>query len=163
MPSFRYTLIAALALAFSADALPAQFTAVVVPPPKPERPTVPRSMLADTTRRDTSTIRRLQEMSAWVDSAAVEMGIEVSAAESLATTVPADTTRDPLEAADTTAQVADTTGGPETDLAAAPPPRAPAPDEFRDGAPAPDTATPFPMLALLGAALIGAGALLRRR
>jgi hypothetical protein len=164
MPSFRYTLIAALALAFSADALPAQFTAVVVPPPKPERPTVPRSMLTDTSQRDTSTARRLQEMSAWVDSAAVEMGIEVSAAESLATTDPADPTRDPLAAADTTGQVADTTGGPVIDSAAAPsPPRVPMPHEFREGAPAPDTATPFPMLALLGASLIGAGALLRRR
>jgi hypothetical protein len=160
MSSFRYTLIAAVALGLFAESLPAQFTAVVIPPPKPERPTVPRSMLTDTTKRDTSAAVRLQEMSAWVDSAAVSMGIEPTAAESLATRIPADTSEGVLAPA----PVADTVGGPEVDtlLAPARPPLA-APDEFREGAPAPDTATPFPMLALLGASLIGAGALLRRK
>jgi hypothetical protein len=158
-------LAAAFAMATTAQTLPAQFTTVVVPPPKEQRPTVPRSMLSDSSR-DTSTTKRLAEMSAWVDSAAVAMGIEPVAAESLAATVPADTTGAPLAGppADTTAgPPADTTGGPPTDSLAAPPTAPAGPDEFREGAPAPDTATLFPMLGLLGAALIGAGTLLRRK
>ena len=156
MPSIRHTLIAAAALAVTATALPAQFTTVVVPPPQKERPSVPRSMRSDTTQRDTSTAERLKEMSAWVDSAAVAMGIEPTRAESLAVTVPADT----VGGVQAPPAEADTVGGPVVDSARAP---RPAPDEFREGAPAPDTATPFPLLALLGASLIGAGALLRRR
>lgn len=156
MPSIRHILLAATALALTAPVLPAQFTTVVVPPPQKERPSVPRSMLTDTAKRDTSAAQRLQEMSAWVDSAAVAMGIEPTAAESLATTIPADTSG----GVPAPAPVADTTGGPEVDsLPAAVGP----PEAFHEGAPAPDTATPFPMLALLGASLIGAGALLRRR
>ena len=173
MSSVRYMLAAAFALATTAQTLPAQFTTVVVPPPKEQRPTVPRSMLSDSSR-DTSTTKRLAEMSAWVDSAAVAMGIEPVAAESLAASVPADTTGAPLAGppadttvgppADTTAgPPADTTGGPPTDSLAAPPTAPAGPDEFREGAPAPDTATLFPMLGLLGASLIGAGALLRRK
>jgi hypothetical protein len=149
-------LAAALALAVSAQTLPAQFTTVVVPPPKEQRSSVPRSMSSDSSR-DTSTAGRLAEMSAWVDSASVAMGIEPVAAESLAAGVPADTTGDPLAG-----PPADTTGGPTTDSLQAPAPSVQAPDEFLEGAPAPDTATPFPMLALLGASLIAAGALLRR-
>lgn len=165
MSSVRYMVAAAFALATTAQTLPAQFTTVVVPPPKEQRPTVPRSMFSDSSR-DTSTTKRLAEMSAWVDSAAVAMGIEPVAAESLAATVPADTTGAPLAGppADTTAgPPADTTGGPPTDSLAAPPTAPAGPDEFREGAPAPDTATLFPMLGLLGASLIGAGALLRRK
>ena len=165
MSSVRYMLAAAFAMATTAQTLPAQFTTVVVPPPKEQRPTVPRSMLSDSSR-DTSTTKRLAEMSAWVDSAAVAMGIEPVAAESLAATVPADTTGAPLAGppADTTAgPPADTTGGPPTDSLAAPPTAPAGPDEFREGAPAPDTATLFPMLGLLGASLIGTGALLRRK
>ena len=150
MPSSRY-MLAILALAFSAQALPAQFTTVVVPPPKPQRPTVPRSMFSDTAR-DTSAAERLAEMSAWVDSAAVAMGIEPVAAESLAATVPADTTREPLAG-----PPADTTGGPPSDSLQVSAPAPAAPDEFREGAPAPDTATVVPLLAVVGVALIGAG------
>ena len=157
MSSSRYMLAAALALAVSAQTLPAQFTTVVVPPPKEQRPTVPRSVSTDSSR-DTSTAKRLAEMSAWVDSASVAMGIEPVAAESLAASVPADTTGDPLAG-----PPADTTGGPTTDSLQAPAPSVQSPDEFREGAAAPDTATPFPMLALLGASLIAAGALLRRK
>lgn len=158
MPSIRHTILAAFALAVSAAALPAQFTTVVVPPPQKERPTVPRSMRSDTTVRDTSTAQRLQEMSAWVDSAAVAMGIEPAAAESLAVT-PMDTTAAGVPVPQ---PPADTTGGPVVD-SAPPPVRDRAPDEFREGAPAPDTATPVPLLALLGASMLGAGLLLRRR
>jgi hypothetical protein len=147
-----------VAFAASAQTLPAQFTTVVTPPPKEKRPTVPRSVLGDTSQRDTSTASRLSEMSAWVDSAALAMGIEPMAAESLAASVPADTTGRPLAG-----PPADTTGGPTTDSLAAPAPPPRATVEFREGAPAPDTATATPILALIGATLIGAGVLLRRR
>lgn len=163
MSSSRYMIALAIGLAASVQTLPAQFTTVVVPPPKEQRPTVPRSVRSDTTR-DTSAAVRLAEMSAWVDSAAVAMGIEPVAAESLAATIPADTTAP----ADTSGQElagppADTAGGPPTDTLRAPPVPERAPDEFREGAPAPDTATPFPTLALVGVSLLAAGALLRRR
>ncbi len=158
MSSSRYILTAAFALGLTAQALPAQFTTVVVPPPKEQRPSVPRYVFRDSTQ-DTSTAQRLAEMSAWVDSAAVAMGIEPVEAESLAATVPTDTTT-PERVAEAPA---DTTGGPPSDSLHAPDPAIRAPDEFREGAPAPDTATAFPMFALLGASLIGAGAWLRRR
>ena len=160
MSSSRYVLLAVIALTAMAQALPAQFTTVVTPPPKEAKMSVPRSMRSDTTIRDTSAAARLQEMSAWVDSAAVAMGITTAAAESLTRTVPADTTAGDVIAA----QPADTTGGPVADSARIPREIAPRRTEsFRDGAPAPDTATPYPLLALLGASLIGAGMLLRRR
>ncbi|MGI8842297.1 MAG: hypothetical protein ACR2HZ_01260 [Gemmatimonadaceae bacterium] len=144
----------------TAQALPAQFTTVVAPPPREVKPSVPRSMRSDTTIRDTSAANRLQEMSAWVDSAAVAMGIRTAAADSLTPTVPADTTGGPVIAA----QPVDTIGGPVADTAHIPRETTPRRTEsFRDGAPAPDTATPFPLLALLGASLIGAGMLLRRK
>src|SRR5690606_12640518 len=110
MSSFRYMLMAAFALGLTAQTLPAQFTTVVVPPPKEQRPSVPRYVFRDSTR-DTSTARRLAEMSAWVDSAAVAMGIEPIEAESLAATVPADTTS-PERVAEVPA---DTSGAPPTD------------------------------------------------
>lgn len=160
MSSSRYVLAALIAITAAAQALPAQFTTVIAPPPKEVKPSVPRSMRSDTTIRDTSAANRLQEMSAWVDSAAVAMGIQTAAAESLTQTVPADTMAGNVIAA----QPVDTTGGPAADSAKVP--RASAPgrtESFRDGAPAPDTATPFPLIALLGASLIGAGMLLRRR
>lgn len=160
MSSSRYVLVALIAIATAAQALPAQFTTVVAPPPKEVKPSVPRSMRSDTTIRDTSAASRLKEMSAWVDSAAVAMGIQTAAAESLTQTVPADTTPGDVIAV----QPVDTTGGPAVDSVRVPPESAPGRTEaFRDGAPAPDTATPFPLLALLGASLIGAGMLFRRR
>lgn len=154
VPISRYTLIAALVLASSADALPAQFTTVVVPPPRIERAPAPPSVRGDTSiARDTSAAGRMQEMSAWVDSAAVAMGIETTRAESLAVRLPADT-----GAAAVPLPPADTTGGPVVDTTAV---RRGA-GRFAEGAPAPDTATPFPLLALLGAGLVGAGLFLRR-
>jgi hypothetical protein len=156
--------VALIAVAAAAQALPAQFTTVVAPPPKEVKPSVPRSMRSDTTIRDTSAAHRLQEMSAWVDSAAVAMGIRTAAADSLTQTVPADTTADTTAGKVIAAQPVDTTGGPAPDSAKVPRESAPGRTEsFSDGAPAPDTATPFPLIALLGASLIGAGVLLRRR
>jgi hypothetical protein len=153
-------LLAVIAVSATAQALPAQFTTVVAPPPREVKPSVPRSMRSDTTIRDTSAANRLQEMSAWVDSAAVAMGIRTAAADSLTPTVPADTTAGRVIAA----QPVDTIGGPVADTAHIPSEATPRRTEsFRDGAPAPDTATPFPLLALLGASLIGAGMLLRRK
>lgn len=149
----RHAIIPALVLAASAELLPAQFTTVVVPPPRPERPQVPRSIAGDTSiLRDTSATKRMQEMSAWVDSAAVAMGIETAAAESLAVPVPADSVAQPA------GPPADTTGRPVTDTTASREGAA----RWREGAPAPDTATPLPLVALLGAGLVGAGLYLRR-
>lgn len=160
MSSSRYVLLAVIAVAATAHTLPAQFTTVIAPPPKEAKPSAPRSMRSDSTIRDTSAASRLQEMSAWVDSAAVAMGIKTESADSLTQTVPADTTAGKVIAA----QPVDTTGGPVADSARIPRETTPRRTEsFRDGAPAPDTATPFPLLAMLGASLIGAGMLLRRR
>lgn len=153
MPISRYTFIAAFAVATSAEGLPAQFTTVVVPPPRAERAPAPPSMRGDTLiARDTSAAGRMQEMSAWVDSAAVAMGIETVRAESLAVTVPADTG---AEAAPPPPP--DTAGAPAVDTSVVR-----GAGRFAEGAPAPDTATPFPLLALLGAGLVGAGLFLRR-
>lgn len=60
----------------------------------------------------------------------------------------------------------DSAAGNAVDLreqAAPPTPLPPAGDVFPDGAPAPDTATPLPLLMVLGAGAIGAGTVLLRR
>lgn len=113
----------------------AQFTGLVTPPPRPAPP-VELVARAGDVQADTTAAARMTDMKAWVDSAAVAV-----AAQS-----PQDTTTPPV--------VVET-------------PVAPAPQEevsaFREGAPAPDTATPLPALLLLGAGLIAGGAALRRR
>lgn len=148
MRLLQYMLAAAVAAALAAPALPAQFTTVVQPPEKAKPAAASPQQVAagDSVRADTSAAARLQEMSAWVDSAAVAMGVD---------------TRDSQPPAPPAVAPIDTTGGPVADSAGMAPRR----DEpvFRDGAPAPDTATPLPMLALIGTALVGAGVLLRRR
>lgn len=59
----------------------------------------------------------------------------------------------------------DSAAGNAVDLAAADtlPSRTPAGDVFRDGAPAPDTATPLPLMLAIGTSAVGAGAFLLRR
>ena len=59
----------------------------------------------------------------------------------------------------------DSAAGNAVDLAAADtlPARTPAGDVFTDGAPAPDTATPLPLMLAIGASAIGTGAFLLRR
>jgi LPXTG-motif cell wall-anchored protein len=122
----------------------AQFTGVVVPP----RAKVVAA--ADTTpktvaqQRDSVASVKLTNMKDWVDSAAATLGVPAA----------------PV--------VTDTTAAPAVPPVVAPvpepagPPRATT--EFHEGAPAPNTATPIPMLALTGLASLAAGLwLLRRR
>lgn len=129
------TLLAALITVPTASA---QFTGVVQPPPRPEQP-VELVAQAGSVSADTSAATRMSDMRAWVDSAAVAV-----AAQS-----PQDTA--------TPAAVI------ETPAAEAPPAAQEEVTAFREGAPAPNTATPLPALLLLGAALLAGGAALRRR
>ena len=122
----------------AAPAASAQFTGLVTPPPRPAPPAELVARAGDVTS-DTAVERRMTDMKAWVDSAAV--AVEAQA--------PRDTATPPPVIVET------------------PPAAEPAPQEevsaFREGAPAPDTATPLPALLLLGAGLIAGGAALRRR
>ena len=127
----------ALATLFAAPVASAQFTGLVTPPPRPAPPVEMIARAGDVTA-DTTAAQRMTDMKAWVDSAAV--GVAAQA--------PQDTTTPPPVVV-------------ETPLAA--PAQQEPVTEFREGAPAPDTATFLPALALLGAGLVTAGAVLRRR
>jgi hypothetical protein len=127
----------AVATLFAAPVAGAQFTGLVTPPPRPAPPAEIVARAGDV-MADTTASRRMSDMKAWVDSAAV----------SVAAQTPQDTTTPPPVIVET------------------PPAAEPAQEpvtEFREGAPAPDTATFLPVLALFGAGLVAAGAALRRR
>ena len=135
---------AAAMLIVSAAEASAQFTGVVVPPKAKAAPVVDSVPATVAEMRDSVARVNLTNMKDWVDSAAVAL-----------TTVPAPVATDtaltgipaapPVTARDTAVRAATTT-------------------EFREGAPAPNTATPIPLLALLGVASLAAGLwLLRRR
>lgn len=116
----------------------AQFT-TFVPPPRPVEPArAAEQIAAGLAEADSLRQQRLAGMRAWVDSAAVALA----------------------ERSDTVLSVADTA------VAAALPPRPrpmrpPEPTrEFREGAPAPATATGLPILALVGIGALGVGAFL---
>ena len=114
----------------------AQFTGSVTPPPRPAPPAEIVARAGDV-MADTTATRRMSDMKAWVDSAAVAVAVQT----------PRDTTTPPV-------------------VVETPPAVAPAQEpvtEFREGAPAPDTATALPALALFGAGLVTAGMVLRRR
>ena len=133
----------ALALSAAAPAVSAQFTAVVIPPKKPQTEESPAvAVTAAKAAKDTVLSEKLTDMKAWVDSAAVA-----------------------LAAKPATAIVTDS--APATDSSTitrgAGKPLAEPPAKFRNGAPAPDTATPIPLLLLASAGLIAAGHWIRRR
>ena len=133
--------VAALTL-FSAPAS-AQFTGVVVAPKTSvvAADTTPRTLAE---RRDSVAQVSLTSMKDWVDSAATALGVVA-----------------PPTVIDTAAPSARVEAVLPTPVA----PDAPrATTEFREGAPAPNTATPIPMLALAGLGALGSGLwLLRRR
>lgn len=139
-------------LAAAAVPAEAQFTTAVIPPARP-RPAEQPMVAADTTRRDTTVAARLTDMKAWVDSAAGVVAVRPPADSAFADTAAIT---DTLAAGDTTARVA--IDDPVGRRASRPPTR-----QFREGAPAPDTASPLALLALLGLGSIVAGAALRRR
>ena len=140
-----HTLIIAAALAGGASTSAAQFTGVVAPPKAKPSAEAVAAAAAESGRRDTSVSVRLTEMKAWVDSAAVA----VAAAPTSDTTARMDTVRTDTTRRGGQPVRTETARGDVT--------------TFRDGAPAPDTATPLPFILLLGAASVLAGAWLRRR
>lgn len=129
--------ICALALLAAApSAAAAQFTTVLRPP---ERAQAARPSAAEQARTDSAATLQITSMQAWVDSVAAE-----SAAQG--DTIVAEVS----------------TGVVVTDSAELAPAE-PAPARFRDGAPAPDTATPLPMLLLAGLVAAGLGGVLLHR
>lgn len=132
------TITALLAALLAAPVASAQFTGVVAPP---ERPAPPVETVASTgaVTPDSTRAGRMADMRAWVDSAAVAISAQS----------PQDTVTPPVV----------------IEQPAAPMEQAPAPEvsEFREGSPAPNTATPLPALVMLGLALVAGGAALRRR
>ena len=102
----------------------AQFTTFVAPPPKVDTVVIVDSVAVAPTA-DSLARANINNMKAWVDSAA---GDAVDLRSQPGTVDPA-----------------------------------PAPGVFTDGAPAPDTATPLPMILAIGAGAMGAGAFLLRR
>jgi hypothetical protein len=138
--------LAALAICLSAAEARAQFTTVVQPPPA-RKTAVPVTVAKDSAGVDTTVVNRLADMTAWVDSAAVAIGAGKVDSVDSARATPADTT-----------------GGPTVDSAAVPR-RGASQDEpaFSNGAPAPDTATMLPLLALAGVGALGVGLIFLRR
>ena len=135
---------AAAVLTLSAVPASAQFTGVVVPPPAKAPAVAPAVAQTLAERRDSAVKVTMTNMKDWVDSAAATLGV-------VAAPVATDTAQPPVAAA-------------PAPVAQEPAPRVPETTEFREGAPAPNTATPIPMLALTGLVSLAAGLwLLRRR
>lgn len=139
------TVVASLLLAAAAPAVDAQFTSTVTAP-RPEKPAVVEARRDSLRQADSvSVVERMTEMREWVDSAAQAIAADAPPA----TDVVQDTV----------------SSTPATSTGAIVPEREPAapPAAFENGAPAPDTATPLPFIALVGLGSLAAGALLRRR
>ncbi|MFL5576404.1 MAG: hypothetical protein ACJ79S_10595 [Gemmatimonadaceae bacterium] len=157
----RRTLTSAAAALLFAGAAPgaarAQFTGVVV---RPER----RAASAETTvaagtpsARDTIAQTRLTDMKRWVDSATVALASAEPTAAAQRAAI--DTTSTPAPAPAPSPVPAVERG--QTNASAGE--VALADSTMREGARAPNTATPLPTVALAGAALLLAGLWLRRR
>ena len=138
---------AAAVLALCSVKASAQFTGVVVPPKAKVTATADSTPKAVAKLRDSVAKVNLGNMKDWVDSAAATLGVPAAPAAPAVTDTavrvpvapaPAAHAENPVPARGTT--------------------------EFREGAAAPNTATPIPLLALLGLTSLAAGLwLLRRR
>jgi hypothetical protein len=145
----RRSLLSALALAVLLPAIPAvagaQFTSFVAPPrplvdsAQPAR-TIAAADSARRAQRDSAERLAITNMKQWVDSAAVAAGTRIPPTAATEPTRPGTTATAPTSAR--------SDGGVPT---------------FRDGSPAPQTATPFPLLALAGLGSTAAGLVLLRR
>jgi hypothetical protein len=131
------TLFFVLTVLLAVPSASAQFTGLVTPPPRPAPPVELVAQAGDVST-DTTAAARMSDMKAWVDSAAVAVAAQA----------PQDTATPPVVV--------------ETPAAAEPAPQEDV-TAFREGAPAPSTATVLPALLLLGAGLVAGGAALRRR
>ena len=144
----RRSLLLVLALLAFAPALAAQFTTLVLPAPADAPHRV--QARSDTLRRTDSILvaRRITDMRAWVDSAALAMAAK--APDSVGTAPGADSlARGPK---------------PAPAVAAVKPAAKPAasPTTFQNGAPAPATATTLPLITLIGVGAVLFGSLLKR-
>lgn len=115
-------------VALAPGAAAAQFTTFVAPPPRVDTVIVADTLVTAPPSADSVARASINNMKAWVDSAAGD-AVDLRAETSTGAATPA----------------------------------APAAGVFTDGAPAPDTATPLPMILALGAGAMGAGAFLLRR
>ena len=140
------TLVSAAAvLALCSVKASAQFTGVVVPPKAKVTVAVDSTPKAVAKLRDSVAKVNLGNMKDWVDSAAATLGVPVAPAVT-DTAIRAPVAPAPVAHAEVPAATARGT------------------TEFREGAAAPNTATPIPLLALLGISSLAAGLwLLRRR
>ena len=148
-------LVLGCCLVGSAVPAAAQFTAAVVPPPAKPKAEAPFPVAAHpdtvTPAQAAAAAKTLTNMQAWVDSAALALSQEPSTQQDTAARPAAAPAGKPAAGAKS-----DTSAG-RTNVATGEVGR------FRNGARAPATATPLPLLALLGVASLIAGALLRRR
>jgi hypothetical protein len=139
--------IAAMLIAGAASAN-AQITTVVASPPKRNNPAQQVAAQREQAAQDSIARVTMTGMKEWVDSAAAALAIRPD-------TVPT--------AADTSVGTPRAPTSPAPGSRAQAPTRADSTAEFREGARAPDTATPIPAIALAGALLIAIGVAMKRR
>jgi len=137
-------LSAAAVLTLLAAPASAQFTGVVIPPPAKPAPVAQSPAQTVAEGRDSAARVTMTNMKDWVDSAAATLGVTVAAV------------------ATDSAQPAVNVQPPAVHAEHAAPSRPAETTEFREGARAPNTATPIPMLALLGLISLVAGLWLLR-
>ena len=132
-------IVTASALTLTAAPASAQFTTFVPPKKAAVADSAPTQATA-AQRADSVQRQTLTDMKVWVDSAARALSVNIDTATAVDSLVVDSLAGDVVQA---------TESAPTT--------------EFREGAPAPDTATMFPMLAIAALGCLGAGALLLRR
>jgi hypothetical protein len=147
--------LTAIAILLAGAEARAQFTTFVQPPPKVAKPAAAVVAAQQKAKADSVQRAAITDMKAWVDSAAVALA--AGGADSAGTVAARrDTAFDRVDStrvapAGTQSRTRDTASVPTT--------------RFRDGARAPNTASPLPAIALSGAGLfvLGLGLARRRR